>query len=182
MASSTLQLKVPDNEKTSAAEVEAFLKVLDALAGSPRICLKIVTFSDKAHKKNWEMFQWSKTHATYSFTSKLVLHGARNRLFYFSHPAGTWVSSDHDWKTEAWHSWAVALINTGHTGLTMVIYDVDCVTENELAAEGKPWNVISLTLHRSYLGADGIRSWIRRMWQDDQAPYGDYGLSQVLGL
>ena len=88
----------------------------------------------------------------YSLTSNLLLRGAKSRLFYFNHPPGTWVGAPpgHNWKTEPWHSWVVALINTGQTGLTMVIYDVDCVTKDKIAAKGKPWNVKSLTLHRSY--------------------------------
>ena len=67
------------------------------------------------------------------------IQGTTNRLFYFSHPAGNWVNAIFDWNKEAWHSWAVALINTGHVGLTMVIYDADCVTKTELAAEEKSW-------------------------------------------
>lgn len=59
-------------------------------------------------------------------------------MFYFSHPPGTSVGAPkNQWKTEPWHSWAVALTQTpGETGLVMVIYDVDCETKEELAEEG----------------------------------------------
>ena len=182
MASSTLQLKVPDDENTPTEKVKAFLEGLDALPGGPRVCPKNVTFSGKAHKTHWAIFQWSKTHVNYSFASNLILQGAKNRLFYFSHPAGTWVGARQKWNEEAWHSWAVALINTGDIGLTMVIYDVDCVTENELAAEGKPWNVKSLTLHRSFFQYwhSKLKRNIRRVYYNQNIEH--RGKDKCLGL
>ncbi|MCJ1468390.1 hypothetical protein MMC07_007018 [Pseudocyphellaria aurata] len=130
------------------ATIEAFLESLDAIPGSSRVCPKIITFSNRVHKRNWEEFTWAQTHATYSFTANLGLQGARNRLFYFCHPPGTWVGSDKDWRTEPWHTWAVALIAIDNeVGLTMVIYDTDCKTPAQLSAKGLPWKMKSLGLH-----------------------------------
>ena len=149
--SKSSSLRVPISPETPAPKVDAFLKALNALPGSPCICPKIVTFSSKAHKRNWEVCKWGQLHATYSLQSCLWMVQP-NRLFYFCHPPGTWVGSQEDWKTEAWHSWAIALIRPeNETGTTMVIYDSNCITHEELAADGKPRDIKSLTLHRSYL-------------------------------
>ncbi|MCJ1468323.1 hypothetical protein MMC07_006951 [Pseudocyphellaria aurata] len=143
-----LSMNIPVHPETPAATVEAFLQNLDSGPGRPRVCPKIITFSNRTHKRNWEEFTWAQAHATYSFTANLGLQGARNRLFYFCHPPGTWVGSDRDWRTESWHSWAVALIATDNeVGLTLVIYDTDCKTSADLTAKGLPWQMKSLGLH-----------------------------------
>lgn len=63
-----------------------------------------------------------------------------NRLLFFNRFPGGWVgvnSAHHSWRTEAWHSFAMALIRQPSvTGRIMVIYDVDPITKAEAAQAG----------------------------------------------
>lgn len=145
-------LSIPTSSITPASNISAFLKALNGIPGSPRVCPSIVSFSNTAHKANWYCVASTRQHVTYSFAEKLALQGAENRLFYFNHAPGTWVGGPNGiWTAEDWHAWGVALIKTpGTIGLTMVIYDVDCVLQDEGAIRGQTWEMKTPSLHHTF--------------------------------
>lgn len=62
-------LKVPSKQGTTTPEVQTFFEAFFEAPNSPCVCTKVVTWTDRQHKKNWTYFQWAQIHVTYSFTA-----------------------------------------------------------------------------------------------------------------